>query len=78
LCPAQAPGAIILESDVVPSHDFYEFFQWVHQHVLRDPKYRDKVFTINGFNMESAAENDLYELKADRFTVWGWSMSEVI
>ena len=72
----QAPGAIILESDIVPSVDFYEFFQWTHRTVLRDSRYASKVFSVNGFNMDSVADGDLFELKPDRFTVWGWSMSE--
>jgi hypothetical protein len=77
----KAPGAIILESDVVPSHDFYNFFHFTYSKILRKDIYQKQVFTINGFNMQSVRpdkyqQEKYFRFHADRFMVWGWSMGE--
>eukprot|EP00455_Lapot_gusevi_P013693 TRINITY_DN16739_c0_g1_i1.p1 TRINITY_DN16739_c0_g1~~TRINITY_DN16739_c0_g1_i1.p1 ORF type:complete len:362 (-),score=40.36 TRINITY_DN16739_c0_g1_i1:166-1251(-) len=74
----KAPGAIILESDVVPAQDFYRYFQWVHKNILRNPQYKDRIFTVNGFNMTSRKGGDWMTLHPAGFTVWGWTMVDTM
>ena len=70
----EASGAIVLESDIAPSPDFYRYFQWAGHHLARDPHLAQRVFTVNGFHHDSKASNDLFTMTADRygFMVWGW------
>ena len=42
----QAPAAIVLESDVVPSSDFYRYFQFTLRSVADSPTLRQSVFTV--------------------------------
>ena len=85
-------GIIMLESDVLPSRDFYDFFKWmVHCQVEQFEKYEGKenvpfgafnlqnVFTFNGFRMDSVESDRLMRRVTfpDKFMVWGWAMSKI-
>lgn len=45
-CFVQADGAIVLESDIYPSHDFYDYFQWVASFIVKYRDFYDKTFTM--------------------------------
>ena len=66
-------AAIVLESDLLPSTDFYDYFEFALTSVASSPL-RDSVFTVNGFYFGSRPENDLYTVSTDDagFMVWGW------
>jgi hypothetical protein len=72
----QAPAAIILESDVVPSYDFYEYFNWAYRNIAMNEKYNESLFTVNGFRMESRQNSDPLCFHKDGFMVWGWMMTQ--
>ncbi|ORY00928.1 nucleotide-diphospho-sugar transferase [Basidiobolus meristosporus CBS 931.73] len=67
----KAPGAIVLESDLKPSVDMYNYFNWAFQKILKNPRY-SHVLNINSFNMDSREDSDPYTLTPAEFTVWGW------
>ncbi len=80
-----ARGAIVLEDDLVPSEDFFNYFRWSFEYVLTDPK----VLSVTGFNIDSrmvAEANyhpqnypyDLVENKENdraKFSGWSWSIT---
>lgn len=66
-----ANGAIVLESDLVPSVDFYRFYQWTYRHILT--RNHSKVLSIHSFNLRSTNQSDPYLLSASGFDSWGWS-----
>jgi hypothetical protein len=46
---SEAPYAIVLEDDLVPSPDFLAYFAWAARHCLADPR----VLSVTGFNLLS-------------------------
>jgi hypothetical protein len=68
-------GAIVLESDVVPSRDFYRYFRWTLARVAASPTLATHVLTVNGFHEASTADADPLAFTVDRygFMVWGWA-----
>ncbi|KAI3661564.1 hypothetical protein MP638_007052 [Amoeboaphelidium occidentale] len=80
----EAEGAIILESDLVPSVDFYEYHLWMFQHFLSSKplsddklpeQVRSRVLSINSFNFDSRQHSNPLKIRPYEFTVWGWSTS---
>lgn len=81
-----ACGAIVLEDDIVPSPDFFNYFQWAFAHVLTDKK----VLSVTGFNIDSRIvpakkyypQDYPYELLENRengrakFTGWSWGITK--
>ena len=69
-----AAAAIVLESDLLPSPDFLDYFAFVFGAVAASPKLAREVFTINGYYEGSAKGNDLFGMSRDAagFMVWGW------
>ena len=47
-------AVIVLESDLEPSYDFYDYFKWAHREVLRQPELAETVWSINGFSDPTA------------------------
>jgi hypothetical protein len=84
-CEMQAQGAIVLEDDIVPSVDFFDYFRWAFAHVLS----RKNVMTVTGFNIDSRAvpaknyhpQDYPYDLLENRekgeakFTGWSWAIT---
>ena len=68
------PGAIIIESDIEPSKDFYRYFQWAAFHTSTSSFLRQHTFTVNGYHHESVPGGSPYKMSVDHygFTVWGW------
>lgn len=81
----EAKGAIVLEDDIVPSVDFYNYFRWTFAHVLPDKK----VLSVTGFNIDSRIlpakkyqpQDYPYDLMENRensrakFTGWSWGIT---
>eukprot|EP01027_Heterolobosea_sp_BB2_P010194 GEZU01014982.1.p1 GENE.GEZU01014982.1~~GEZU01014982.1.p1 ORF type:complete len:278 (+),score=83.80 GEZU01014982.1:509-1342(+) len=77
----KAPAMIMLESDLMPSYDFYDYFEYMHQVAFEDPSFplHGKIFTVNGFNIRSrreAGDTDPYAVFEDQFQVSGWLTSK--
>eukprot|EP00743_Colponemidia_sp_Colp-15_P006432 GILK01006922.1.p1 GENE.GILK01006922.1~~GILK01006922.1.p1 ORF type:complete len:359 (+),score=49.21 GILK01006922.1:52-1128(+) len=72
----KAEGAIMLESDLVPSVDMYRYFQWTYTKFLRSEKYRDVIFNVNGFTKTSVKGGSPFDLVPYQFTVWGWCSAD--
>jgi hypothetical protein len=66
-----ANGAILLESDLIPSVDFYRYHQWTYQNLLTVN--HSKILSIHSFNIDSRTSSDPYSLFPRRFDSWGWS-----
>ncbi|CAF1226582.1 unnamed protein product [Adineta ricciae] len=66
-----ADGAILLESDLIPSVDFYRYHQWTYQHLLKGNN--STVLSIHSFNIDSTSSSDPYSLFSRGFDSWGWS-----
>ncbi len=81
-----ASGAIVLEDDIVPSADFFNYFQWTFAHVLINKN----VLSVTGFNIDSRAipakkyhpQDYPYDLLENRengrakFTGWSWGITK--
>lgn len=81
----KAEGAIVLEDDLVPSLDFYDYFRWTFAHVLTS----EKVLSVTGFNLDSRIVREKnhhpqdypYDLLENRengrakFTGWSWGIT---
>ncbi|ORX98165.1 hypothetical protein K493DRAFT_349541 [Basidiobolus meristosporus CBS 931.73] len=70
----KAPGAIVLQSDLLPSTDMYDYFEWSFRTILQNPSFSN-VLSINGFNKDPYTLGDLYRLTPDRFKPRGWCIS---
>ncbi|KAK9763011.1 mannosyl (alpha-1,3-)-glycoprotein beta-1,2-N-acetylglucosaminyltransferase [Basidiobolus ranarum] len=70
----KAPGAIVLQSDLLPSSDMYNFFEWSFRTILKNPNFSN-VLNINGFNKDPHVSEDVYNLTPDRFKPRGWCIS---
>lgn len=66
------PHAIMLESDLVPAADMYQYFKWMAHALDTNSTLRDMVFTVNGYNMASREGASPISLAPYGFTVWGW------
>jgi len=66
-----ANGAIILESDLIPSIDFYRYHQWTYRNLLNVNS--SKILSIHSFNLKSTNLSDPYALFPRGFDSWGWS-----
>lgn len=66
-----ADGAILLESDLIPSVDFYRYHQWTHQHLLAANNSR--IVSVHSFNFRSSNLSDPYTLFPRGFDSWGWA-----
>lgn len=80
-----ARGAIVLEDDLVPSEDFFNYFRWSFEHVMTDKK----VLSVTGFNIDSRVvveanyhpQNYPYDLVENKendrakFSGWSWSIT---
>ena len=71
-----APSAIVLESDIEVSRDFYEYFQWALSEGFE--KLGEKLFTVGGYNYGGKVTDNLYEMRVTKFEVWGWAMSAFV
>lgn len=72
---ARVRAAVVLESDIVPSPDFLDYFAWVEDALERDPDLRARVFTANGYYERSSPQlGDPFSVTTDEygFMVWGW------
>lgn len=66
-------SVIVIESDVIVSTDFYQFFnRFSHEEY--------PFFTINGYNNSSKeiSESDLLDVDKTEFNPWGWGMNKHI
>ncbi|KAK9711851.1 Alpha-1,6-mannosyl-glycoprotein 2-beta-N-acetylglucosaminyltransferase [Basidiobolus ranarum] len=70
----KAPGAIVLQSDLLPSSDMYNYFEWAFETILQNPNFSN-VLNINGFNKDPYTMKDIYYLTPDRFKPRGWCVS---
>ncbi len=80
-----AKGVIVLEDDIVPSVDFYNYFLWTFAQVLSDKN----VLSVTGFNIDSRIvpaskyhpQDYPYDLLENRerkhakFTGWSWGIT---
>lgn len=66
-----ANSAILLESDLVPSVDFYRYHQWAYQTLLATND--SKVLSIHFFHLHSRNHSDPYSFYKRGFDSWGWS-----
>ncbi|CAF2990857.1 unnamed protein product [Rotaria sp. Silwood2] len=66
-----ADGAILLESDLIPSVDFYRYHQWAYRNLLNVNN--SKILSIHAFNLYSTNLSDPYTLFPRGFDSWGWS-----
>ncbi|CAF4182799.1 unnamed protein product, partial [Rotaria sordida] len=66
-----ADGAILLESDLIPSVDFYRYHQWTYKNLLNINN--SKILSIHSFNFYSTNLSDPYTLFPRGFDSWGWS-----
>ncbi|CAF3771732.1 unnamed protein product [Adineta steineri] len=69
-----ADGAILLESDLIPSVDFYRYHQWTYQNLLNINN--SKILSIHSFNLQSTNSSDPYALFPRGFDSWGWSTAK--
>lgn len=63
-------ACIILEDDIVPSHDFFDYMVKMLERFEDDPS----VFTIGSYNRQEQVldEEVSHIIKNDAFTCWGW------
>ncbi|PKN20540.1 MAG: hypothetical protein CVU71_01755 [Deltaproteobacteria bacterium HGW-Deltaproteobacteria-6] len=80
-----ARGAIVLEDDILPCVDFFNYYQWAFQHVLTGTN----VLSVTGFNIDSRVVPDInyhpqdypYDLVENRennhvkFCSWSWGIT---
>jgi hypothetical protein len=66
-----ANGAILLESDLIPSVDFYRYHQWTYRNLLAINN--SKILSIHSFNLYSTNLSDPFTLFPRGFDSWGWS-----
>jgi hypothetical protein len=66
-----ADGAILLESDLIPSVDFYRYHQWTYRTLLSREMLH--VLSIHSFNLHSTYNSNPYTLFSRGFDSWGWS-----
>jgi hypothetical protein len=66
-----ADGVILLESDLIPSVDFYRYHQWTYRNLLAVNN--SKILSIHAFSLYSTNESDPYALYPYQFDSWGWS-----
>lgn len=66
-----ADGVILLESDLIPSVDFYRYHQWTYRTLLAVNN--SKILSIHSFNLYSTNLSDPYILFSRGFDSWGWS-----
>jgi hypothetical protein len=76
----QFKAAIMLESDVQVSKDFYAFMKWSYQQVFaKNYELNPQVLTISSSNLASRPEIantlDKYELRPASHTTYGWMIS---
>lgn len=75
-----AEGVIILEDDLVPSINFYEYFSWCFERILLDPEHGPKTLCCGGYNIYDKGNipfeecHSLFRLD-DHFNPWGWAIS---
>lgn len=67
-------AAIVLQSDLLPSPDMYQYFKWAFSHVASSANLSEAVFTINAFNANSRPQHqsEPYALMPYSFTLWGF------
>jgi len=72
-------GVIVLEDDVVPSVNFYEYFKWCFEKILLDSEFGEGVLSCGAYNICSKGNIPLKEkfalFKEDEFNSWGWAIS---
>lgn len=73
-------GVIVLEEDLVPSPNFYEFYKWCFDRVLLDPELGKTALTCGAYNIFSKGNiplSECYKLfsKDAHFSPWGWAIS---
>lgn len=63
---------IIIESDVIVSTDFYNYFNY-----FLEERY-NYFFTVNGYNNNSkiTSKNDMIDVDKTEFNPWGWGMNK--
>ena len=66
-----ADDAILLESDLVPSVDFYRYHQWMHRTVFVSNI--SKILSVHSFNLHSTESSDPFTVFPRGFDSWGWS-----
>lgn len=75
--PDSFQGVIVLESDLLPSRDFYLYHKWAFKHFLSPTLKLQKypVLTVSSFTMTSRSTSNPYTVSPSGFTVWAWSTS---
>jgi len=73
-------GVIILEDDLVPSINFYQFFSWCFERIMLDAEHGPKVLCCGGYNIYDKGNIPLEERYSlfrldDHFNPWGWAIS---
>ena len=66
-----ADSAILLESDLVPSVDFYRYFQWTYRTLLATNN--SKVLSVHAFQLNSRNHSDPFAFYSRGFDSWGWA-----
>lgn len=66
-----ADSAILLESDLVPSVDFYRYFQWTYRTLLATNN--SKVLSVHSFQLNSRNHSDPFAFYSRGFDSWGWT-----
>lgn len=77
---ARVDGVIVLEDDLVPSVNFYRYFQWCFDNVLLHPERKRDVLSCGAYNVHSKGQipfserHSLFRI-AHYFNPWGWAIS---
>eukprot|EP00029_Vermamoeba_vermiformis_P000808 TRINITY_DN10999_c0_g1_i1.p1 TRINITY_DN10999_c0_g1~~TRINITY_DN10999_c0_g1_i1.p1 ORF type:complete len:328 (-),score=40.72 TRINITY_DN10999_c0_g1_i1:13-996(-) len=75
----QFDAVIVLEADLQPSVDFYEFMKWGEKQIIRNKSLKPQVFTVSSFNLGSQEENnprtDLM-IPYNHTSLLGWVMTD--
>jgi hypothetical protein len=77
---AEVEGVIVLEDDLVPSVNFYRYFQWCFDRVLLHPERKHDALTCGAYNVHCKGQIPFSEQHAlfridDYFNPWGWAIS---
>jgi hypothetical protein len=77
---SRARGVIVLEDDLVPSINFYQYSKWCFEQILLDPEKGRDVLSCGAYNVHSKGQipfterHSLFRIE-HYFNPWGWAIS---
>jgi hypothetical protein len=76
----KAKGVIVLEDDLVPSVNFYQYFKWCFDRILLNPDMNKDVLSCGAYNVHCKGQipfterHSLYRID-QYFNPWGWAIA---